>query len=496
MEMRADKQAIDKIYKRRDRYEIPDWQREEVWPKDKKQLLIDSILRGWKLPKFYFLKTASDPNEYEVVDGQQRLMAIFEFFGNELALSPSSAREFKAEYYDDLPEHLSDRFDDFEIEYDEITDAEEEELKKFFQRLQEGLPLTSSEKLNSVHSKLRDYARGLSKHRFFREKVTASDRRYGHFDIVAKIAAIEIEGIETGLRYDDLMTTFESQANFSARSTVAVRLRTIFDFLDIVFPEASPILRNRTIVQSFGTVASRLIQTGKQKGTESRLRKFFEYFMEELSKQVTLGPQATDPEYLTFQKTVNANVRRSAQIRNEILLRKLLAYDPVFADVFGVSVIAESAIDKSLPEYGKRIRTLIEQHNEEYAREKGEDLFKATNRTAIALANMGQPVKDYPGYRDWIDQMYFVFRESLGTRLDGKWPPSFVDVNTLRTAEQHDVDHGKKKKVKGKRIHLGDCFKKYAGVTTPSTLAPERFVLVQAKLLHEVEKDLRALKWK
>ena len=362
MEMRADKRAIDKIYKRRDRYEIPDWQREEVWPKDKKQLLIDSILRGWKLPKFYFLKTASDPNEYDVVDGQQRLMAIFEFFGNELALSPASAREFKAEYYENLPEHLSDRFDDFEIEFDEITDAKEEDLKKFFQRLQEGLPLTSSEKLNSVHSKLRDFTRSLSKHCFLKDKVTASDRRYGHFDIVAKVAAIEIEGIETGLRYDDLKTTFEGQSSFSARSNVAARLRMIFDFLDRVFPEATLTLRNRTIVQSFATLASRLVQTGKEKGTEKQLREFFDHFIEELSRQVTLGQQATDPEYLTFQKTVNANVRRSAQIRNEILLRKLLAYDPVFADVFGLSIIAESAIGKSLADCAKRICALINPH--------------------------------------------------------------------------------------------------------------------------------------
>jgi hypothetical protein len=37
MKMTADKRAIDKIYRRRDRYEIPDWQRQKVWSKKKKQ---------------------------------------------------------------------------------------------------------------------------------------------------------------------------------------------------------------------------------------------------------------------------------------------------------------------------------------------------------------------------------------------------------------------------------------------------------------------------
>ena len=84
MKMTAGRRALDKIYKRRDRYEIPDWQREEVWDDERKQQLVDSILRGWKLPKFYFLKVAED--EYEVVDGQQRLSAIFEFLDGALVL--------------------------------------------------------------------------------------------------------------------------------------------------------------------------------------------------------------------------------------------------------------------------------------------------------------------------------------------------------------------------------------------------------------------------
>ena len=144
MKMLSKKRALDKLYKRRDRYEIPDWQRDEVWGTPKKQQLIDTILQGWKLPKFYFVKADDEAEEFEVVDGQQRLTAIFAFFDNELALSAISAKSFGASYYKDLPSDVSDSFDDFEIEYDEITDASEQELKDFFQRLQQGLPLTSS----------------------------------------------------------------------------------------------------------------------------------------------------------------------------------------------------------------------------------------------------------------------------------------------------------------------------------------------------------------
>jgi hypothetical protein len=60
MEVRAERRALDKIYKRRDRYEIPGWQRSKVWSTEQKRRLIDTILRGWKLPKFYF---ASNPGK-------------------------------------------------------------------------------------------------------------------------------------------------------------------------------------------------------------------------------------------------------------------------------------------------------------------------------------------------------------------------------------------------------------------------------------------------
>src|SRR5437762_6245314 len=125
MKMTLQRRALDKIYKRRDRYEIPEWQREKVWDTGKKQQLIDSILRGWRLPKFYLVKNAED--EYEVVDGQQRLTAIYEFFANELALTSDSVAKFGGPYYKDLKPKCSDAFDDFEIDYDEIGDATEAE---------------------------------------------------------------------------------------------------------------------------------------------------------------------------------------------------------------------------------------------------------------------------------------------------------------------------------------------------------------------------------
>jgi len=491
MKMTAERRALDKIFRRRDRYDIPDWQREEVWDTAKKQRLIDSILRGWKLPKFYFVKASDD--EHEVVDGQQRLSAIFEFCSNELPLSAESAKRFGGSLYRDLSQKVADSLDDFEIEYDVIEDATDEELKDFFQRLQAGLPLTSSEKLNAVHSKLRDYCRTISRHPFFKETVPIPDTRYSHFDIAAKVATIEIEGLDTGLRFDDIKDVFESHRSFSPTSAVAKRIRAALDLLHNAFKDNGAALRTRTVVQSLITLTCKLIATGRSKGLESKIRKFFEAFAAELVQQIEMGQNASDSDYVTFQRSVNANVKGGAKTRHEILLRKLFRLSPSLADVFDPSIVAESGVAGRVGNLGDSITQLIDQLNKKYAAKGGEDLFKATNKTAQALVRIRKTVNSLDEYKALVDDLYFLFRESVGSRLGGNWPASFADVNELRTDLRHDVDHGDAGKVRSKRRKIGKIFGKYAGGGTPDTMEPAKFTLVQSNILAAIEGDLRGL---
>ena len=495
MKMTPHRRALDKIYKRRDRYDIPDWQRERVWGKARKQKLIDSILRGWRLPKFYFLLTSEEPEEFEVVDGQQRLLAIWDFFDNELALSSDSDSVTRgAKLYRDLPDRLSDRFDDYEIDYDQIDDAPDDaDLKEFFQRLQEGLPLTTAERLNSVHSKLRDFCRELSTHRFFAHKTSVSPRRYGHFDIVAKVAALAIEGLDAGLRYDDLKATFEAQKTFAASSSAAKRLRRTLDILDLIFPNKDTRLRNRTIVQSLSTLVSSMTSTETARNRAADLREFIDFFLGELAHQVEMGQEATDGDFIQFQKTVNANVRSGPRTRQNILLRKLLVHDPTFGDLFGVESIAGCGLNEELGRLAESIGSAVTGLNHLYSAINGKDLIKMTNRTTEALLRLGTPISDLEAYKQFIDDLFFLFDEGPGSRLQEK-PQSFADIKQLRTDLRHDLDHGKPGKAAKKRKSIGAVFFQYAGSPSPQTVAPERFPAIQGSILRNVSSDLEDLK--
>lgn len=494
MKMEPRSMALDKVFKRRGRYDIPDWQRDEVWSLQQKRLLIDSILNGWKLPKFYFAKTSSDPDEFDVVDGQQRLATIWEFQENKLQLSDETAKCFGGSTYKTLPESVTDDFDDFEIQYDEITEATDDDIQEFFQRLQAGKALTAAERLNSVNSNLTTFARKLATHSFFTEKVASANTRKAYFDMSLKSLALEIEGFGVSLRHDELKALAESQSNFSEESQVATRLLSTLDYLNRCFPDKSSVLRNRSTIQSFITLAAVIVASGRSTGTEARLHLFFKDFITQLAKQNELGTKATDTSYLDYQRTLSANVKSGAKDRHEILMRKLLISDPVWMSILTLKDSASIAISTEIDNLGHRIGSLVSLKNEQHSAEYGSDLFKATNRTFTAMTSIREPIKDFEGYSKFIGELYFVFREGPGKRLEGKIPHSFVDVNLLRTGLQHDVDHGKPGEVARKNRKIGQAFARYAsGETSPSTLAPEHFPLVQAALLRSIATDLDAL---
>jgi hypothetical protein len=96
-------------------------------------------------------------------------------------------------------------------------------------------------------------------------------------------------------------------------------------------------------------------------------------------------------------------------------------------------------------------------------------------------------------YKTFIENLYFIFREGVGQRLDGQLPISFVHVKDLRTMLQHDVDHGKAEKVAAKRKHLAAIFSTYSGVPSPDAVDPSQFSLVQANILGTLSTDLSTL---
>ncbi len=307
------------------------------------------------------------------------------------------------------------------------------------------------------------------------------------------MVTVELEGLDTGLRLDDVKVVFESNQNFAATSAVAKRIKNSLDFLAAAFEGNGSILRTRTIVQSLITLTCKIVGTKKYAGSESLLRQFFERFTSELTAQIDKGQEATDSDYVQFQKSVSANVTGAARTRQEILLRKLFTIAPELSAIFDSSVIAESGLAGRITEVSDLINQLIEQINKKHAAATGDDLFKLTNKTTAALLRLRKPVRARDTYGTFIDDLYFLFKEGPGARVDHSTLPSFVHINDLRTDLRHDVDHGERGKIRSKRKKGGATFAIYAGEGVPDTIEPARYALFQANILTAIESDLRAL---
>ena len=241
--------SIDTVIRRRPRINPqPQYQRTPVWNNAKKQLLIDSILRGYDLPKFY-LRSSSDGYEHEVVDGQQRLLAIWDFRDDQYVLNDTSKDipdfgDLSGKKFSELPSEAQDRFGEFRLNLVVIEEASDLEIRQLFLRLQEGVSLNPPEKRNAMPGNMRDFVADLGEnHRIFRSRpklIRLSDTRFQWHDLVAIVICLEITGGPTDVKAPSLRKMYENEKEFNKNGTISQKIKRHLNYIARVFgdPEA------------------------------------------------------------------------------------------------------------------------------------------------------------------------------------------------------------------------------------------------------------------
>ncbi len=107
----------------------PFFQREPVWPPDKQQHFIDTILREWGTPKIFLWKRAE--GDYACVDGKQRLISLFDFMDNRLPLSKKYSGDYGGKTYSKLSPEIQCKIDDYEFDVEILTEAKDDEVFDF-----------------------------------------------------------------------------------------------------------------------------------------------------------------------------------------------------------------------------------------------------------------------------------------------------------------------------------------------------------------------------
>ena len=153
-----------------------EYQRGLRWTALQKQMFLDSIFRDYSIPAFYFHVTktsaASMSNTYyDIVDGQQRVDAIYTYSENAFQLIdpaetsrsrfPNFVKDKACPWaslrYADLPEELQDKLKNTKVVVYLLETDDEDEVRDLFIRLQGGTALTPQDKRDSWPGKFTEF---------------------------------------------------------------------------------------------------------------------------------------------------------------------------------------------------------------------------------------------------------------------------------------------------------------------------------------------------
>ena len=225
-----------KLHKAAELDTSPYYQRfSDIWNDEKKRLLIDSIINGYDIPKFYFHYITSNDNSlnitskrYAIIDGKQRINALIEFLNGDLKLDEtvkwleSPETNFNKITYDDIKSKNSlssirTRIDNFQLDVIHVITDEFDRIEEMFLRLNEGVPVNNAEKRNSIGGYLIEGINTLVKSSdFFNSKVRFGNKRMEYQDLVSKLCLIDsstsIESF-TKRNLDYLVKSYKPKSN-------------------------------------------------------------------------------------------------------------------------------------------------------------------------------------------------------------------------------------------------------------------------------------------
>lgn len=130
----------------------PKFQRGPVWLNPARTYLIDSILRGYPIPKLLLRTQVNRETRRtirDVVDGQQRLRAIIDFERGDFALGPK-AKEYKGKRYADLEDEEKDSFLAYKLTAEQLINASDDDVLEVFLRINSyAIPVNEAELRNA-----------------------------------------------------------------------------------------------------------------------------------------------------------------------------------------------------------------------------------------------------------------------------------------------------------------------------------------------------------
>ena len=314
----------------------PSYQRKGgVWSKEDKAYLIDSILNNYDIPKLYiadFTFANTTLNEkgksYAVIDGKQRLEAIFTFFDNKLLLSDKFSYELDRTIklaglgFKDLksryPE-IAATFENFNLSVMSVITDEEGKINDLFVRLNRSKPLTGSEIRSAMHGVVPKLIRDLASHEFFKSRVRFTTKRMQEYNAAAKILLIEFRGklVDTKRTHLDRFVEEGTRSQTTSFERAADKVKSVLDHMTEIFSEDDPLLSSQ------GPISLYYWFVKNHPNEKDSIREFFVSFETERRNNRKLdNSKRKDDELLKFDLLSRSVNDQGSLVERYIILEK------------------------------------------------------------------------------------------------------------------------------------------------------------------------------
>jgi hypothetical protein len=271
----------------------PEYQRRKRWNNGRKSRLIESFIMNVPLPPVFLYEY--DYSKYEVMDGLQRLTAVFDFYSGRFCLEGLEYwKELEGKKYDDLPEEIQKGIDRRYIssivllEETAKTPDEAEVLKQIvFERLNSGgEKLTPQETRNALYNgKFNQLCLELSRNESFRKMWQIPLESDGEEELLKSEAYRKMDDVQLVLRF------------FAYRFIDSLSGTTVEDFLDEYLKQANKFTENtllklkglfietiETIYQIFGDEA--FVSPGYDRKVTKPQKVIYDPLMQAVAKNI------------------------------------------------------------------------------------------------------------------------------------------------------------------------------------------------------------------
>ena len=321
----------------------PDYQRSGgVWTKQKKQLLIDSIINDYDVPKLYFHKFSKESSiqfDYSVIDGRQRLEAIWGFIDGHFNLADdidyqqNESLTLGGLSYNDLAQSYPKvriKFDSFVLPIVVVEVDDIDLIEDMFSRLNEAVPLNAAEKRNAIGGDMVKKIRLISNHVFFRRDVAFGDRRAQHKEVAARMLLTESSLISNGKLVDtkreflDQLAVQNKSGNSQFVDRIGDNVSSVLKVMAARFSTKDPLLR----AQGNMVIYYLLFRSAREAGLLDNItREKLISFREKLASNRKLAAEdftKSDFELLEFDRLSQQGTNDASNIRTRF--RTLASY--------------------------------------------------------------------------------------------------------------------------------------------------------------------------